>query len=245
MKLTAMYAPFTSFCEGPRNIEKGFKLFNLFHEKNLKKYMPQASNAKIVVVSSGPGYMQDSLQKWGYTCDVLGIDSNETHVRYAQGKGFNSLTGDCLEYLDSHKESYDVIIAEQEVNHLTRDEFLRFLTIAYDALRPEGILLLSAANCANPLIATEYLGNNIDHYLSLSPHGMRQYFQLSPFNHKKIIIFAHDFYVIWYNPFNYIAKALTGCLHLLLRGMFALYGKNNRIFTKRFGVVAVKETPRE
>lgn len=237
MKLTAIHSPFTTFCEGPEEIEKGYHLFYLFHRRNFLHRMPKEKNAEILVVSSGVGYFQYSLKKWGYN-RVMGIDSDQVKVKYAAGKGFDSECGDCFDYLEEIENRYDLIFAEQEVNHLTRDELIVFLKISYKALKKDGILIITAANCANPIISTEYLGNNIDHYTSFTENNMKQYFSMTPF--EELAVFPHDFYVLWTNPLNYIAKFLTGCLHISFKMIFRMYGKSNDIFTKRLGVIAKK-----
>lgn len=238
MKLAALYSPFTSFCEGPEDIENGYELFFLFHRRNFYKYLPEDRNTRILVVSSGVGYFQSSLKHWGFK-DVLGIDSDPEKVQYAVRKGFESRCENCFEFLDDKVGWYDFIFVEQEVNHLTKEEFVLFLNLCKSALKPEGRVLLSAANCANPLISTEYPGNNVDHFLAIAENGIRQYFDLCGF--CDVQVFGHDFYVLWKNPLNYIAKITTSSIHFLLRILFKVYGKNNKIFTKRLGVLAYKK----
>lgn len=237
MKLKAVHSPFTTFCEGPENIENGYKLFYLFHKKNYFNRIPKDKNTNILVISSGVGYFQYSLKKWGYS-NVLGIDSDSKKIAYAKEKGFNSEEGNCFEFLKDKENKFDLIFAEQEINHLTIEEVLIFLKLCYQALKPEGKLIINAANSANPFISTEYLGNNIDHFTSFTENNLRQCFSLVPF--KKPVVFCHDFYVLWYNPLNYVAKAITSSIHLLLFILFKLYGKSNKLFTKRIGVMAEK-----
>ncbi len=237
MKLTASFSPFTSFCEGPEDIESGFGLFLLFHKRNYGARIPEDRNAETLVVSSGVGYFQHFLKESGFR-NVLGIDSDPEKVDYARKRGFRSECACAFEFLETRPEAFDFIFAEQEVNHLTRSEFKRFLELCYAALRPGGRVILAAANCANPLIATEYPGNNMDHYISLAENGIRQYFSLQPF--REVHVFPHDFYVLKNNPLNYAAKFATGLFHLFLKIAFKMYGKSNRIFTKRLGVLAIK-----
>lgn len=237
MELTAIHSPFTTFCEGPEDIEGGYKLYFLFHTKNYFHRMPEDKDAEILVVSSGVGYFQYTLKEWEYR-NVAGIDSDQIKVEYAKNKGYNSKCINCFDFLEQTENKYDLIFAEQEVNHLTRDEFILFLKLCHNALKPNGKVIINAANCANPLIATEYPGNNIDHYTSFTENNLRQYFSLVPF--KEVEVFPHDFYVLKNNPLNYVAKAVVGIIHKLLKIIFSMYGKHNSIFTKRLGVVAIK-----
>ncbi len=239
MKTTAIHSPFSTFCEGPEDIEKGYHLFYLFHRRNYSKRIPKFKDSEILIVSCGVGYFQHFLNKLGYQ-NVKGIDSDPQKVEYGRKKGFVSECIDCFEYLEKTECKYDLIFAEQEVNHLTRDELIYFLNLCHLALKPKGKLIINAANCANPIISTEYLGNNIDHYTNITENSLKQYFSFTKFG--VIEIFPHDFYVLWTNPLNYIARFFTGAVHILLRIIFKLYGKKNVIFTKRLGAAAVKQS---
>jgi SAM-dependent methyltransferase len=238
MEMHALYSPFTTFCEGPANIEKGYKLSTLFHKHNFLRRLPEDKNARILVVSSGVGYFQHSLRQFGYT-NVIGVDSDQVKVEYAKAKGFDSMCANCFEFLAGKFEVFDCIFTEQEVNHLKRDEFIEFLSLARKALKQGGRIIITASNSANPFISTEYLGNNIDHYISIAENGLVQYLDLAGL--KDIRVFKHNFYVLWHNPLNYVALAVTGCIHLFLRILFVIYGKKNKIFTKRLGAVAFKK----
>jgi SAM-dependent methyltransferase len=239
MHLTAQNSPFTTFCEGPEDIAKGYELFNLFHLRNHADKLPADRHAAILVVSSGVGYFQYFLANLGYD-NVTGVDSDPTKVAAAINKGFCSTEGNCFELLAEKNCAFDLIFAEQEINHLTRTEFIKFLECCYRALLPGGKLIVTAANCANPIIAPEYLGNNIDHYTSFTENSLKQYFSLTQFT--DLTVFPDDFYVLRHHPLNYPAKAVTMFLHLILKVVFRLYGKSNVIFTKRIGAVAVKPT---
>ena len=236
-KLTAIHSPFTTFCEGPDDVERGYRLFSLFYKRNYAQKIPKDRDSEILVVSSGVGYFQHFLEQRGYS-HVTGVDSDHYKVEYAQKKGFSCVCADCFDFLAELENRYDLIFVEQEVNHLTRDELLVFLKMCFKALKTGGMLILSAANCANPLISSEYFGNNIDHYTSFTENSIRQYFSLTDF--KEVKVFPHDFYVIWNNPLNYIAKLVTACLHFSFRMVFKMYGKSNKIFTKRLGALAIK-----
>lgn len=235
-ELTAKWSPFTSFCEGPEDVEKGFRLFPAFYERNYKKLLPKDLSAEILVISSGPGYFQQYLKNLGYT-NVLGIDSDPEKVAIAKDRGYNSECASSFDYLP-RTSTYDFIFGEQEVNHLTREEFLELLGKCYESLRPQGKLLLVAANCANPLIATEHPGNNWDHYMFTAEGNLTQAFEHIGFT--SVTPMALDFYVLWRNPANYVAKLFTMTFHLILKIIFRMYGKNANIFTKRLAIYGAR-----
>ena len=235
-ELTAKWSPFTTFCEGPDDIEKGFRLFPAFYEKNYKKFLPRDTGAPILVMSSGPGYFQAFLRERGFT-NAIGIDTDPSKITIARDRGLRS---ECLSPFDwlPQAASFEFIFGEQEINHLTRREFLALLEKCRVSLRPGGKVLLNAANCANPLVASEYPGNNWDHYLTTAEGNLKQAFSQMGF--QEVTVVPLDFYVLWANPLNYVAKIVTGSIHLALKLVFRIYGKNASIFTKRLAVCGTR-----
>jgi hypothetical protein len=47
-------------------------------------------------------------------------------------------------------------------------------------------------------------------------------------------------YVFYKNPMNYVAWALASAMNLFFRAAFVLYGKSNKLFTKKIAAVAIK-----
>jgi hypothetical protein len=53
-------------------------------------------------------------------------------------------------------------------------------------------------------------------------------------------VFDLNLYVFYKNPFNYVAMAAAGGLSLLFRACFMLYGKNNRLFSKKIAATCLR-----
>ena len=64
-ELTAKIEPFDSFWEAPDDIERGYSTFYRFYRNNYLKYLPDNPEANILVISSGPGYFMNLLNKHG------------------------------------------------------------------------------------------------------------------------------------------------------------------------------------
>ena len=73
-QLAAKIEPFDSFWEGPEDIEKGYGKFYQFYSHNYLRYLDREPSANILVVSCGPGYLVNALNRHGYA-NVVGIDS--------------------------------------------------------------------------------------------------------------------------------------------------------------------------
>jgi SAM-dependent methyltransferase len=237
--LSARTEPFDSFWEGPEDVEKGYRTFGHFYRHNYLSYMPINRQASILVVSCGPGYFVDLLAKEGYT-NVLGIDSFSEKVRHAQKRNLNCRVERAFEFLDNVTEPYDVIFCEQELNHLTKDEIVVFLNLCWSKLKPEGTLIVHGLNGANPITGADALAQNFDHFNTFTEYSLRQVLDYCGFYQIKVI--PLNLYVFYTNPFNYVAMFIAGLLTLFFQFTFKLYGKFNRLFTKKIAAICKKHS---
>ena len=235
--LTARMEPFDSFWEAPKNIEKGYRTFSLFYQHNYLKYIPPDRKSKILVISCGPGYFVNLLNREGYH-DVLGIDSFPEKIRFATDHGLNCKVERAFDFLSRNSEKFDVIIGEQEINHLTKDEILTFLEYCSNNLNDDGTLIIHSLNGANPITGAEALAQNFDHYNSFTETSLRQVLENTNFSDIKVI--PLNLYVFYKNPLNYIAILIDKMNTLYFRFQFIIYGKANRIFTKKIAAISKK-----
>jgi 2-polyprenyl-3-methyl-5-hydroxy-6-metoxy-1,4-benzoquinol methylase len=236
-KLTAKMEPFDSFWEGPENIEKGYGKFYAFYKGNYLKHVPTNKSARILVVSCGPGYFVNMLNKEGYT-NVVGIDSFDEKVGHAKSKGLNCEVATVFEYLEDSNEPFDTIFCEQELNHMTKEEILEFLSLCWQKMSHGGVLIAHALNGANPITGSEALAQNFDHYNTFTEYTMKQVMEYSKF--EQATVFPLNLYVFWKNPLNYVLLTASGLFSLFFRASFIMYGKSNKIFTKKIGVTCKK-----
>ena len=235
--LSARLERFDSFWEGPEDVERGYRTVVQFYRANYLRHLPTDRAARILVISCGPGYFVKLLADTGYV-NVLGIDSHSEKVVHAERHGLNCRTATAFEELAAAIEPYDVIICEQELNHLTKGEMVDFLRLAHSRLARGGRLICHGLNGANPIVGAETLAQNFDHFNTFTAYSLNQVLEYSGF--RDIEVFPLNLYVFYRNPFNYVAWAVTAGLHLLFRALFVLYGKANRIFTKKIAAVAFK-----
>ncbi len=236
VKLAARLEPFDSYWQAPADVESGYKSFNAYYRANYLPHIPENRDAKILVISCGPGYLVDLLAKSGYR-NVLGIDSDGGKVEHATRRGLNCEVAEVFPFLSAHQSGeYDCIIPEQELNHLTLDETITFLQMCRHALRPGGKVIVYAMNGANPLVGSENLAHNIDHFYNVTEYSIGQILELGGFQNIKP--FGLKLYVFWTNPLNYVGLAVTSVLELAMRVIFKMYGKNVTILAKKIAAVA-------
>jgi 2-polyprenyl-3-methyl-5-hydroxy-6-metoxy-1,4-benzoquinol methylase len=228
--LAAKLEPFDSFWQAPDDIESGYAKFDAYYRANFLPLMPEDRNANILVISCGPGYLVKVLSEAGYH-NVLGIDSFPDKVAYADKHSLNCRVERAFEHLSGHPDEYDVIVAEQELNHLTLDESLSFLSLCRTSLHGEGLLLVYAMNGAHPLYGAENLAHNIDHFYTVTEFSLGQIMSAGGF--KDIKIHPLKLYVFWKNPMNYVGLAITTLIDLTVKVLFKLYAKNVKVLTKK------------
>ena len=235
--LAARLEPFDSYWQAPDDVEKGYDSFYRYYKHNYLPQMPKDRNARILVVSCGPGYLVNMLRSEGYT-RVTGIDSDPAKVAYGVRRSLDCRAARAFEWLESAENEYDVIVAEQELNHLTLDEQIEFLRLSRAALRSDGYVHVYGLNGANPLVGSENLAHNIDHFNTFTEHSLTQVLTLGGFERIKTLPLS--IYVFWTNPLNYVGLAFTKTAELFFRAAYKMYGKNVRILTKKIAAVAYK-----
>jgi len=233
--LAARLEPFDSYWQAPKDVEKGFTSFMAYYRANYLPHMPADKQARILVVSCGPGYLVKMLRDCGYS-SVLGIDSDAAKVETAKHHQLPCEVARAFEFLGDKEGQYDVIIPEQELNHLTLDETVEFLRLCRRALRPGGKVVVYAMNAANPMVGSENLSHNIDHFYLVTEYSLGQILELAGFHNYRP--FALKLYVFWKNPLNYVGLAVTSTLEVLFRVMFMLYGKKVKILSKKVAATA-------
>jgi dihydroflavonol-4-reductase len=236
-RLTARMEPFDSFWEAPANIEKGYARFATFYSRNYLRYVPKRRDTRILVISCGPGYFVNLLRSRGYT-DVLGIDSFPHKIAPAELRGLPCRAARAFGFLEQNEEPYDCIIAEQELNHLTKDEILLFFALAQRNLSAGGVLIAHAINGAHPVVGSESRWGNFDHYNAWTDYSLRQAMEYGGF--EFVEVFDLNLYVFYANPLNYLAWVWDKMLRLFFQVAFRMVGKSNRLFSKKIGTVGRK-----
>jgi SAM-dependent methyltransferase len=235
LPLAARLEPFDSFWQAPLDVERGYAGFAAYYRHNWLPHLPPRQDARILVVSCGPGYLVKLLHDRGYT-QVIGIDSDPAKIAHAQARGLPCRTARAFPFLEAGPAPFDVIIAEQELNHLTLDETIRFLGLCRRNLEIGGLFLGYGLNGANPLVGAENLAHNIDHFYTLTDHSFGQLLGLAGFADVKVR--PLELYVFWKNPLNYVGLACTRLFELACRLGFILYGKDVKILSKKLMATA-------
>ena len=95
------------------------------YDAYLRGWLPTARDATIVDVACGYGRLLRFFTQRGYT-NVTGVDVSPEQVAIGRRVHANVLQGDVLEFLEGRPGSFALITAFDVLEHLDKDEALRF-----------------------------------------------------------------------------------------------------------------------
>jgi cyclopropane fatty-acyl-phospholipid synthase-like methyltransferase len=131
------------------------------------------SDAKVLELGCGPGYMLEYLRSKGMR-DVLGVDLSDEQVAAARARGVPAVVGDIHDVLDQHPQSFDLIVALDLVEHFTKDELFALSARLINALRPGGTLLIQTPNGAG-LMPGRLMHGDLTHCTIFTPQSLQQW----------------------------------------------------------------------
>jgi len=158
---------------------KSAKKWSKAYEKYLKYWLPKQKDAAILEVACGDGKLLHFFKKYGYT-NLAGIDISKEQVSLARQTTNNVECADTLDFLERSNEVYDLIIAIDFIEHLTKDEVLNFLELCFMKLKPSGRIILQTPNAASPFFAEVFYGD-FTHETLLTPLSLEGVLRLSGF----------------------------------------------------------------
>lgn len=139
----------------------------LIFEYYFRGWLPERPDAAICDLGCGDGGLLRFLASRGFS-DLTGVDLSPEQIDRARGGPARLLCGDALEHLEGTPGRYDLLVARDVVEHLSKDELLRFFCLARAGLRPGGRLVVQTPNGDAPLVGSVRYGD-LTHELCLTP----------------------------------------------------------------------------
>lgn len=116
----------------------------------LAGWLPADKAAAVGDLACGSGDVLFALRSFGYT-NLCGVDISGEQVAVAQQQFGDRVKQQSVQaFLDEHESTFDVLLAIDIIEHLSKDEVLPFLDSCQAALRPGGRLILQTPNAASP-----------------------------------------------------------------------------------------------
>ena len=141
-------------------------------------------------------------------------------------------------FIKENPDSFDVILFNDVIEHLTKDECIDMLLCMKDALRKGGVVITKTVNCSNPF--TFGSGRYIDftHELGFTEMSLKQLF--NALEYSSINVYGCKIY-IKNNPIFWAAALAEKIVSLFIYLLHCLYGRFSiKIFTKNLLAVARK-----
>ncbi len=160
-----------------------------FHAKLYSKtyldHLPQDKQAPILDVACGAGHFLYFLKKFGYT-NAAGIDISEEQLEIARKMGVKEVKNvDMFKFLAKNKGKYELIIANDIVEHLTKNEVIDFLDALFAALRPGGQVIINTENAAS-LFGSSRVFIDFTHEQGFTPISLSQVLRVCGFDKVRI-----------------------------------------------------------
>ena len=220
-----------------------YELLVKIYRERFKNILPRDKSAQIVDIACGAGHFLYFLQKEGYV-NTLGIDMSDEQLAIAKKAGVvNIEKGDLFDFLKRNPGKFDVIIANDIIEHLYKDEVLDFLDTIYASLKPNRLVIIATLNAAS-LFGSNFIYIDFTHEVGFTPESLMQVMRLCNFMNVNVYgetPIIHDIRsfiraVLWS-----IVKGIIKIYTVIERGTGRELWKNENIFEPRIFAVGKKK----
>ena len=217
-----------------------YELITRYFDKNYRSLI-RSKDERILDVGCGMGHFLYFLQKYGHK-NVAGIDLSAACIDYCLQKGLgtpeNLHTVDMNSFLEHRKSCFDLIIMNDVIEHLPKEEIVSSLRSAGEALDSGGRLVVKVVNSANPITGAASRYVDFTHTVGFTEESLAQVLRMAGFS--EIEMRAQDIWV--FNPVvNVVGKLGQWFFNSIFRALTLLYGrKTTKIFTKDLIAVAYR-----
>jgi 2-polyprenyl-3-methyl-5-hydroxy-6-metoxy-1,4-benzoquinol methylase len=209
------------------------------YDSYLKGWLPSQKNANILEIACGSGRLLHFFKARKYT-NITGVDISPEQVQLAKKIVEAVVQADILKFLENVDKTYDLIIGLDIIEHLQKDEVLRFLDACYKALKPEGRIILQTPNTRSPFGPSIFYGD-FTHEVCFNTNSLGKLFKLVGFQHaesREAGPVIHGFasalrYVIWQG-----IRIVLKIWNLAETG-----NSGSGVFTRVFLISGLKPTP--
>ncbi|MFZ3166127.1 MAG: class I SAM-dependent methyltransferase [Candidatus Methanoperedens sp.] len=210
-ELYEIYSEIKSW-EKPELDKNRIREFEINYLPFIKNYL----DARILDIGCGSGNFLDFLNKYKYK-NYEGIDINEKLVALCKLKGHRVIQAEANDFLKSTKEAYDIIVLNDILEHLKKEDAMNLIENAKRKLNNNGIVIARVPNANYPFSNTIRY-RDFTHELIYEIESLRYILKL--YNLK--IVYVGAFHTVSKNIlrrfFRKIILKFHGLLMLILDG---------------------------
>ncbi|MCS7123500.1 MAG: class I SAM-dependent methyltransferase [Candidatus Aenigmarchaeota archaeon] len=146
-------------------------LEHMWFLKRIKEFLPKEKDAKILDLGCGIGCYLYCLKKLGYN-NVKGIEIDRELAEIGKKANLDvEFVENSLLWLKERKETFDLILLLDVLEHIEKREQIDFLQAIYHSLKRGGKLILTVPN-ANSYLACRQRYNDWTHTSSFTEHSI-------------------------------------------------------------------------
>ncbi len=148
--------------------------------------LPPKRDAIIADLGCGKGEWIGWMASKGFS-KLTGVDLSSSDLAIARQNDSSRtwVQENVITFLESQDAAFDLLHAKDIIEHFTKDEFIRFLTAARNALKPGGELWLLTFNAQSPLSSAIRYGD-FTHEIGFTPASMAQCLRACGFKHISV-----------------------------------------------------------
>jgi len=148
--------------------------------------LPSSRDTGIADLGCGKGEWLAWMASKGFH-QLTGVDLSPADLAIARQNdpSRNWVQESVITFLESQSAVFNLLHAKDIIEHFTKDEFIRFLTAAKNALKPGGELWLLTFNAQSPLSSAIRYGD-FTHEIGLTPASMAQCLRACGFTHISV-----------------------------------------------------------
>jgi 2-polyprenyl-3-methyl-5-hydroxy-6-metoxy-1,4-benzoquinol methylase len=210
-----------------------------YYQAKISQWLPPDRSSAILDLGCGGGNFLGYMSSLGYT-NLTGVDIGPEQVQLAKaavpGARIHEL--DFFAFLEEDRGRYDLIAAQDVIEHLKKEQVIGFLQSVRNALVPGGRLVLQTPNAASPWGMSMRYGD-FTHECCFTPEGLRQLLTIVGFGEIEV------------QAAGPVAHGLLSTVRWVFWSMFSCYYRmvnlvemgtaGEGIYTRVFQCSAVKE----
>lgn len=185
-----------------------FKKRYVYLDDDYAQLLPGNKDAEIIDVGCGMGHFLSYLQDKGYR-NIKGIDICDEQVEWCKKNVCKNVEkiDDLLAFFPRCGRSFDLIIMNDLIEHLRKDEMADILSAARKSLKAGGVLICRLPNMSN-IFGVYLLYNDFTHETGFTEYSLRQLLHLAGFN--EVIIKGNKTRInsLWKKPLFYLVSFL-------------------------------------
>lgn len=167
------------------SLEKHFKKLGKWYWARLKNHLPNNMSSSCLDVPCGYGNFLYFLRSKGYK-NIYGYDLDASQVKLAQLLELPAKTKDIFAVLAESQDSYDLISSIDFIEHISKDDALKFLELCKSKLNENGVLILRTP-CADGPFGSHDANNDITHEWSMTSNVLKGILEMSGFSRVDIL----------------------------------------------------------